>query len=862
MWNAIKYTEYWRQMELMKLFREEPVVYTLSVSSSLSKLSSSIFNSIGIMASYGSNNVFLSFSGEDTRHSFTDHLYYALRRAGISTFRDEEEIKRGEKLMPEIKRIIKESRASVVVFSENYATSTWCLDELVLILEQRTECNHFVLPVFYHVDPSDLRKHTKTFAIEVKASSRWTDHNVNLWKKALKEAADLAGMVLSGSEAEFLKEIVDVIYNKLDRREVILPPNITGMATRYAKINMDYVVKILEHDYNALSGIKSLSNRCLLSVSPNKKLMMHRLVQEMGKNIVRQESRFPIERSRVWLSGESHKILTKGEGSKSMEGLALDMQMLDKQMFTFKPSNLKTDALQKMDRLKLLKLNFVKLTGTYGNFSEDLRWLCWLGSDLRTIPSDLFMGNLVAIDMSYSKLEVFEAPMVLQSLQILNLTHSHDLSEIRNMSMIPHLQTLILWNCRSLTRVCKTIGDLKNLTLLNMTGCKNLCKSVKTDLDLKASTSGGKITKQPTFSFPSSLHRLFLNDCNLYCTDSFPLSFSAQQCMEYLNLGYSLFEFLPCYDHLKNLRVLDLTSCSMLKRLPCLPSTHAELYIYYCKSLEEINFQSHRFTLQEFGYEGCISLLEIEGFIKLVPITKLEGNDLGHMKWLKEYENHEVCLVGDDELTKGRSSCVQMLYEFNIMSTSLPDMEDPNMKSTYVSESSSLSFDMPPPPKNKRLKGVDVTFKYTISSDDDWVWFCKINTTNGVDLMYNPKVFGKPELGEVGIWLSYWPIGNTLDIGDKVNVSIAVINGLEVHECGVSLVYTDDKVAEENLENNIEWIEVLGGDLSGFQLSTRAYYLCRRDLFELMEVGRLNAGWFSILVGDTIEWTGMSLLSS
>lgn len=150
------------------------------------------------MAFDGANNVFLSFSGEDTRHSFTDHLYYALKRAGISTYRDNEEIKRGEKLMPEIKRIIKESRASVVVFSENYATSTWCLDELLLILEQRTECNHFVLPVFYHVDPSDVRKHRKTFAIKVKASSRWTEHNVNLWKNALKEVADLAGMVLSG----------------------------------------------------------------------------------------------------------------------------------------------------------------------------------------------------------------------------------------------------------------------------------------------------------------------------------------------------------------------------------------------------------------------------------------------------------------------------------------------------------------------------------------------------------------------------------------------------------------------------------------------------------------------------------------
>ncbi|XP_042758467.1 uncharacterized protein LOC111909382 [Lactuca sativa] len=576
-----------------------------------------------------------------------------------------------------------------------------------------------------------------------------------------------------------------------------------------------------------------------------------------GENIVRQESKFPTERSRVWLSEESHKILNKGEGSKTMEGLALDMEMemLDKQKFAFKSSNLKTDALQKMDRLKLLQLNFVQLTGTYGNFSEDLRWLCWLGSNLRTIPSDLFMGNLVAIDMSYSKLEVFELPMVLQSLQILNLTHSHDLCEIRNMSMIPQLETLILWNCHSLARVCETIGELTNLALLNMTGCKSLCKSEQRDQDLEASTSGGEVTEQPTFSFSCSLHRLFLKDCNLECTDSFPLSFSTQPCLEYLNLGYSLFQFLPCYDHLKSLRVLDVSSCSMLKRLPCLPSTLAELYIYYCKSLEEINFQSHRFTLQEFGYEGCISLLEIEGFIKLVPITKLEGNDLGHMKWLKEYQNHEVCLVGDDELTKGRSFCLQMLYEFHIMSTSLPDMEDPNMKSTYVSESSSLSFDVPPPPKNKRLKGIDVTFKYTISGDDDWVWFCKINTTNGVDLMYNPKVFGKPESDEVGIWLSYWPIGNTLDIGDKVNVSIAVINGLEVHECGVSLVYTDEKVAEDTLEDNMEWIEVLGGDLSGFQLSTQAYYLCRRDLFELMEIGRLTPGWFSILVGDTIECT-------
>ena len=124
---------------------------------------------------------------------------------------------------------------------------------------------------------------------------------------------------------------------------------------------------------------------------------------------------------------------------------------------------------------------------------------------------------------------------------------------------------------------------------------------------------------------------------------------------------------------------------------------------------------------------------------------------------------------------------------------------------------------------------------------------------NGVDLMYNPKVFGKPEFGEVGLWLSYWPIGNMLDVGDKVHVSvIAMTNRFEVHECGASLIFTDDDLANETMENIMA---PLGVDLSRFQLSTGAYYLCRRDLFELMEVGRLSHGWFSRLVGDTIDDT-------
>ncbi|KAD4585097.1 hypothetical protein E3N88_22698 [Mikania micrantha] len=671
----------------------------------------------------------------------------------------------------------------------------------------------FVLQVVQYCEGNPL-------ALEVLGSSFSHNNAINYWRSRLK----LLDKDMHLNIQNVLQTSYDSLPYKFDKMLFL------HIACFFVGKDKNYVEKILEPDYAAISGIQILIDRCLVSVSSNEKLTMHRLLQEMGKNIVRQESANPANRSRLWLSGDSYKILTKGTGSETVEGLALDMEMLSKEDVMFKTSNLSTDALNKMDRLKYLQLNFVELNGSYENFSEDLRWLCWLGYHLRTIPPGLCMRNLVAIDMSYSKLEVFEPPMDLQSLHILNLKDSHSLTEIRNISKIPHLETLILWNCYSLVNVCNTLGDLKDLALLNMTVCNSLT---------------------PTFPLPSSLHQLFLKDCNLECTGSFPLSFSVQLKLEYLNLANSLFESLPCYNHLDNLRVLDLSFCSRLKCLICLPSTLAELYIYGCEFLERITFQFSQFTLQEFGYLGCIRLYEVEGFFKLIPITKLDETDMGHMKWLKKYQYHEVCLVGDDELTVDRSWHIQMLYEFDIMSTSLPVIRYPNVTPEYISKSSSLSFDMPLCPKNKRLKGIDVTFKYTISNGE-CAWFCKISMVNGVgDLLYNPKVFGKPTFGDLCVWLSYWPIGHTLKTGDTVNVSIVVLSGLEVHECGVTLVYSD----VETLENNMECEEILGGNLSGFHLSTGAYYLCRRDFFELVEVGRLTPDWFKILAGDTIDYT-------
>jgi hypothetical protein len=52
--------------------------------------------------------VFLTFRGEDTRKNFTDHLYTALVQAGIHTFRDDDEIGRGESIKSELQQAIQQ----------------------------------------------------------------------------------------------------------------------------------------------------------------------------------------------------------------------------------------------------------------------------------------------------------------------------------------------------------------------------------------------------------------------------------------------------------------------------------------------------------------------------------------------------------------------------------------------------------------------------------------------------------------------------------------------------------------------------------------------------------------------------------
>ncbi|KAL5541329.1 hypothetical protein UlMin_044589 [Ulmus minor] len=83
------------------------------------------------------HDVFISFQGEDARNNFTSHLYSALSGKQIKAYIDEVSLEKGDTISPALLEAITE--ISIIIFSKNYASSSWCLDELVHILKCKKE---------------------------------------------------------------------------------------------------------------------------------------------------------------------------------------------------------------------------------------------------------------------------------------------------------------------------------------------------------------------------------------------------------------------------------------------------------------------------------------------------------------------------------------------------------------------------------------------------------------------------------------------------------------------------------------------------------------------------------------------------
>ncbi|XP_031386161.1 disease resistance protein TAO1-like [Punica granatum] len=179
-------------------------------------------------------DIFLSFRGEDTRHGFTDRLYKALWLDGVRTFRDDEGLERGDEVAPGLLEAIQDSAGAVAVISERYADSRWCLEELATIFEGKK----LLLPVFYDVDPSDVRRQRGPFEAGFrKLEESCGAEKVQRWRQAMEKAGNISGWVSKvWEEQEMIRSLVERILKKLKNTPLGVAKYPVGLEARLEEL--------------------------------------------------------------------------------------------------------------------------------------------------------------------------------------------------------------------------------------------------------------------------------------------------------------------------------------------------------------------------------------------------------------------------------------------------------------------------------------------------------------------------------------------------------------------------------------------------------------------------------------------------
>ncbi|KAL6316977.1 hypothetical protein AAG906_024516 [Vitis piasezkii] len=432
-------------------------------------------------------------------------------------------------------------------------------------------------------------------------------HRVVEYAKGLPLALKVLGGFLLKNTHMKVQNVLKVSYDRLDdiEKEIFL-----DIACFFKGEDKDFVSRILGR--YAEIGIKVLHERCLITISENK-LDMHDLLQQMGREIVRQEClKEPGKRSRLWDSNDVDSVLTRN---------------------------------------------------TIPSF---------YGFSLESLPTNFKGRNLVELDLIYSSIkQLWKGNEILDNLKVINLSYSQDLVEIPNFSSVPNLEILNLEGCinllKSLPRSISNLSSLQTLYLHNCSKLKgfpemkdNMENLERHDLSgtaidkLSSSIGHLKALKHLYLSYgtaikelPASIERLGgLQDLHLSnCSNlvNLPESISIQSddyhisSWEALNRSINHFSSIIPISiiQLSKLRVLDLSHCQKLLQIPELPPSLRILDVHACPYLETLSSPSSLLGFSLFKcFKSAIEEFECGSYWSKGIQIVIPGNN-GIPKWIK-----------------------------------------------------------------------------------------------------------------------------------------------------------------------------------------------------------------------------------
>ncbi|KFK24060.1 hypothetical protein AALP_AAs46094U000200 [Arabis alpina] len=161
---------------------------------------------------------------------------------GINVYVDQDDKLRGVDPNNSLVKKIEESKIALAIFSSKYTESSWCLDELVKIKERVEEGKLVVFPIFYKMNPSEVKGLEGAFGInlwnQVKHTSEFD--KLKKWKEALDFVSHKAGLVWTedSDENEFITSIEEEVKRMTcisEELELSKPDKDEFMDTRFSK---------------------------------------------------------------------------------------------------------------------------------------------------------------------------------------------------------------------------------------------------------------------------------------------------------------------------------------------------------------------------------------------------------------------------------------------------------------------------------------------------------------------------------------------------------------------------------------------------------------------------------------------------
>lgn len=267
------------------------------------------------------------------------------------------------------------------------------------------------------------------------------------------------------------QEIMDVFKSSYDTLTDHESNIFLDIACFFKDEHLDKILRILEGcGFFPHVGVNRLVDRSLLMISENRKVEMHNLIRDVGREIAKTENSHI---ARMWEPSSIKSVLEDDEPKETefIEGIFLDTTNIN----VFVNPN----AFENMYNLRLLKIYSSSSQELYlpkglESLPYELKLLHWEYYPLQSLPQDFDPRHLVEINMPYSQLQyLWTGTKSLAKLRIINLSHSQKLVEVDELSKACSLKEIVLKGCTTLERTPRT-DQLKNLQLLDLSCCTRI----------------------------------------------------------------------------------------------------------------------------------------------------------------------------------------------------------------------------------------------------------------------------------------------------------------------------------------------------------------------------------------------------